>query len=200
MVRKLMAGMLILTFTLMITGCETIQEHPGAATGAGLGAASGAVAGALISKSTKGAVIGGLVGALIGGAIGNYAYDQKKTAGETAQTYNYQQTYGPMITLESVSCSPQTVHPGEVVEMKMTYAILNPTPNTQTNITEIREITQNGVAVGNPQVQIVRTDGTYSSVLPLKLPTNAVKGTYTVNSIVQSDTAKDSRQMTFTVK
>lgn len=195
----IITGVLILFFMSLLSGCETMNENRGATTGAGVGAATGAVAGALIGKDTKSAVIGALAGALVGGAIGHYAYDQKKSREETQQTYNYKSDYGTMLTLEEVSSVPKSVYPGQTVELKMTYAILNPSSNVQTSITESRVITYNGRIVGSPEVRVTRADGTYSSSVPLHLPSNAARGTYVVKSQIQSDNAKDTREFTFTV-
>jgi hypothetical protein len=94
---------------------------------------------------------------------------------------------------------PPTVRPGEVVDLKMTYAVLHPTPNTKTRITEIREISYRGELVGRPEVNVEQSDGTYTTTVPLRLPSNAARGTYRVKSMVQSPNAKDTRETTFTV-
>ncbi len=193
-------GVLILFFVSLLSGCTTIpEEHKGAATGAGIGAATGAVAGAVLGKDTQSAVLGALAGALVGGAIGHYAYDQEKSREQTQQTYSYKPDYGTVLTLEDVSSVPKNVAPGQTVELKMTYAILNPSANVQTSITESRMITYNGTIVGNPEVRVTRADGTYSSSVPLRLPTDAAKGIYVVKSEIRSDNAKDSREFTFKV-
>jgi uncharacterized protein YcfJ len=193
-------GVLILFFMSLLSSCATIpEEHKGATTGAGIGAATGAVAGAILGKDTQSAVLGALAGALVGGAIGHYAYDQKKSREETQQTYNYKSDYGTVLTLEEVSSVPKSVYPGQTVELKMTYAILNPSPDVQTSITETRMITHNGNMVGNPEVRVTRADGTYASSIPLHLPADAARGTYVVKSEIRSDNAKDSREFTFTV-
>ena len=191
---------LILFFISLLSSCATIsEEHKGAATGAGIGAVTGAIAGVLIGDDTQSAVIGALAGALVGGAIGHYAYDKKKNREETQQTYNYKSDYGTVLTLEEVSSIPRNVYPGQTVELKMTYAILNPSPNVQTSITEKRTITYNGTIVGSPEVRVTRADGTYSSSVPLHLSTDAAKGTYVVTSEIRSDNVKDSREFTFMV-
>ena len=135
----------------------------------------------------------------MGGAIGHYAYDQKKSREETQQTYNYKPAYGAVLTLEEVSSVPVSVYPGQTVELKMTYAILNPSPDVQTSITESRVITHNGSIVGQPEVKVTRADGTYTSSVPLHLPANAERGIYVVKSEIQSDSAKDSREFSFSV-
>ena len=126
-------------------------------------------------------------------------YDQQKSRPETEQTYNYKPAYGTVLSIEEVSSEPQTVSRGQTVELRMTYAILNPSPDVQTSLTESRVITHNGKLVGNPEIQVIRSDGTYTSIIPLHLPANAEKGTYVVNSTIQSNNAKDSREFTFTV-
>lgn len=199
--QKLIFGVLILTLILAWSGCQSVpEEHKGAAVGAGVGAAAGTAVGAVIGKDTKGAVIGGLVGALLGGAIGHYAYDKQKTREETVKTYNYEASKGTILTIEDASSSPDTIHPGDVVELKMTYAVLSPSPDTKTRITEIREITHNGQLVGKPEVSVDRVDGTYASAVPLRLSANAEKGVYKVRSTVQSENAKDTREASFTVR
>lgn len=198
---RIISAVLCSTLILWLMGCETVMtEHKGAAVGAGAGAATGAVAGAVIGKGAGAAIIGGLIGGLIGGAIGHYAYDKPRTKEQTAKTYNYQPSQGTILTIENASTSPQIARPGDVVNLNMTYAVLNPSPNAETNITEIREITHNNQLVGNPEVRVVRTDGTYNSTIPLRLPPNAGKGDYKVRTIVQSSNAKDTREIHFTVK
>lgn len=200
MKQRLISSVVIITFITLLSGCQSIpQEHKGAATGAGVGAATGAVAGAVIGKSTKGAVIGALLGALVGGAIGHYAYDKKRTREETARTYNYKESHGKILTIEEASSSPQTAHPGDVVEMKMTYAVLNPSAEAKTSITEIREVTYSGELVGKPEIRVERGDGTYTSTVPIRLPSDAKKGVYKVRTIVQSENAKDTKEISFTV-
>jgi len=198
---RIISPILCFTLILWLMGCQTImEEHRGAAVGAGAGAATGAVVGALFGKGTGAVILGGLIGGLAGGLVGSYAYDMPRTREQTAKTYNYQPSQGTILTIENASTSPKIVHPGDVVNLNMTYAVLNPSPNAETNITEIREITHNNELVGNPEVRVVRTDGTYNSTVPLNLPPNAAKGNYKVRTIVQSSSAKDTREIYFTVQ
>ncbi|HKZ56535.1 MAG TPA: hypothetical protein VJ024_02415 [Thermodesulfovibrionales bacterium] len=201
---KIISIVSILSFIFGILGCATVpEEHKGAATGAAVGGATGAIAGGLLAHrgaKTETAILGGLAGALVGGLIGHYAYDAKKSREETAQKYNYQSSMGTMIRIEDVSLTPSTVKPGGKVDLQVTYAVLGASPDSEINITEVREIKQAGELVGKPEVNIIRGGGTYSSTVPLFLPANAKTGTYSVITTVQSQTAKDSREMFFTVK
>jgi len=197
---KIVSIVTILSFMVVLFGCASIpEEHKGAATGAAVGGATGVVAGALLGQSAKGAIIGGLAGALVGGLIGHYAYDQKKTKEETAQKYAYQSSMGTVLRIEGVTAMPSVVKPGEKVDLNATYAVLAPT-DTDLNITETREIRMGGELVGKPEVNVTRRGGTYSSTVPLFLPSDAKPGTYTVVTTIQTEKAKDSRETSFTVK
>lgn len=201
MKHKLVSVVLVITLVSALSGCQSVpEEHKGAATGAGVGAATGAVAAQVLGQDADGVVIGSLLGALIGGAIGHYFYDKQRTREETAETYDYEASKGTILTIEEASVSPQKVHPGDVVELKMTYAVLHPAPETKTTITEIREIRQKDELVGQPEVRVDRSDGTYTSTVPLRLPASAKKGTYLVRTVVQSANAKDTKEIKFIVE
>lgn len=196
---RIISAAMVLVFLTFI-GCATMQEHKGATYGAGAGAATGAVIGGLAGRSVTGVIVGGLLGALAGGAIGHYAYDKQKERDETAKAVNYDPAKGPVLKIESASVSPQTVNPGEQVNLKLTYYVLNPSKDVQTNVTEIREITHNGQLVGKPEVTATRMDGTYTSTVPVSLPRTALSGEYIVKNTVQSANLKDTQEVRFTVR
>jgi len=204
MYRKFISIIAILTFLTGVFGCASLpEEHKGAATGAGVGAATGAVAGALLGSKgskTEMAILGGLAGALAGGLIGHYAYDQKRTKDETAKKYNYDPSQGKLIRIEDVSVVPATVSPGDTIELKMTYALLGIGSGKEADITEIREIRYEGEIYGKPQINVSRADGTYSTSIPLTLPSDAKKGKYNVITTVQSSYASDSKEVSFEIR
>lgn len=201
MMSKIVSIVLCVALVSFSAGCSTVMdEHRGAAVGAGAGGAVGGIAGAVIGHGTGAVVAGALIGALLGGVVGHFAYDQQKTREQTAQTYKYQPSQGSVLTIENAYASPPTVRPGDVVDLKMTYAVLHPSPNTKTSITEIREISYRGELVGRPEVKVEQSDGTYTSTVPLRLPSNAGRGTYRLKSMVESPNAKDTRETTFTVQ
>jgi len=152
----------------------------------------------LLGKSIQSAVLGGLIGALVVGTIGHYAYDQQRSREETVQTYNYKDSYGTVQAIENAAASPQSVNPGEAVNINMTYALINPKGSLP--IREIREITHNGQIVGKPEVTVQRSAGTYTSTVPIRLPDSAAKGTYQVKTIVQAENVKDTKITSFTVR
>ena len=195
-IRKTFTVLALISMIGLLTSCGTIpEEHKGAAVGAGLGAATGI----LLGGDTEGRIIGGLIGALVGGAIGHYAYDQPRTRQETAKAYDYQASQGTVLTIEDASASPSNAEGGGIVHLSMTYALLTPSQNTETSITEIREITHVGKLVGRPQVTVTRLSGTYTSEIPLHLPKDAGTGVYHVTATVRSADAQDLREFTFNV-
>jgi hypothetical protein len=201
---KIISIVTILSFVFGIFGCATIpEEHKGAATGAAVGGATGAIAGGLLARSgakTETAILGGLAGALVGGLIGHYAYDAKKSREETAQKYSYQSSMGTMVRIENVSVTPNIITPGGKVDLQVTYAVLGASPDSQIPITELREIKQADELIGKPEVNVTRGGGTYSSTVPVFLPSDAKPGTYSVITTVQTTTAKDSKETSFTVQ
>jgi hypothetical protein len=153
---KIVSVILCFALISVSAGCSSImEEHRDAAVGG--------IAGAVIGHGTGAVVAGALIGALVGGAAGHFTYDQQRTREQRAQTYHYQDSQGTVLTIENAYASPPTVRPGDVVDLKMTYAVLHPTPNTKTRITEVREISYRGELVGKPEVNVEQSDGTYTS-------------------------------------
>ena len=186
-----------------LVGCATVQESPKTATGAGVGAVGGAVLGAAIGsawgRAGTGAIIGGLTGALAGGLVGNYYDRQDKARAATAAAYNYNPSSGTLLRIEQVQVTPQTIFPGQAVNLSVTDAVVDPNPQRPVRVTETREIRQNGNLVGNPSVTVNRQGGTYTSRVPLTIPANAAPGSYSVITRVQAGTASDAVSTQFTV-
>ncbi len=189
----------LLIVVMAFIGCETVtetaRENPGAAVGAGVGGAAGVVLGG----STKGRIVGGLLGALVGGAVGHYAYDRRQDRDETAEKYDYTPTSGTKLEIEGASAEPQKVRPGDSVEIKMTYALLSPSEQGQTEITEIREITRDGETVGRLEQVVSQEDGTYTTTVPIQLPEKAEAGTYQVKTTVKAGNESAQETTSFTV-
>jgi uncharacterized protein YcfJ len=200
---RVLVLLLIGVFVLNVFGCASIpEEHEGAATGAGIGAATGVIAGSLLGAhgaKTEMAILGGLAGALVGGAIGHYAVDQKRTAQDTNSRYNYQSS-AVSIRIEDTSTYPTDVRAGDQVDLKATYAVLGVPSGSQIDLIEKREITHAGQIVGSPEVTVSRLGGTYTSTVPLFLPSDAKTGTYRVRTTIQATNSSDTRESTFYVR
>ncbi len=186
-----LAGMLLVN----LTACQMIEDNPKAARGAGIGALSGAVVGG-VAKGSKGALVGAFVGALAGGGIGAYLDHKDRSAEETRRAYDYNPSRGVELLLSEVDVDPSTVEPGDSVSLAATYAVMAPRDDTQLTLTETRLISLRGERVASAEKAVVRTPGTYTSELQVKLPDNAARGTYTV--VVTVEGAGESTQMTST--
>ncbi len=196
--KNIIAVALTVLFIFALTGCQYIpEEHRGAAVGAGVGAATGAAAGEAIGNHP---VVGALLGALVGGAIGNYAYDQRRNREQTISNYDYEPASGTQLSIENVSATPQQISPGNTVDLKVTYALLTPIADQSVPITELRKVEHNNQIVANPEVSVQHTGGTYTSTIPIKLPSTAAPGEYTVTYDIKGDTANATRTTTFTVR
>ncbi len=175
---------LIMTISLGSAGCETVSEHQKTAIGTGAGAAGGALIGGLISRNTTGVVVGGLVGALAGGGIGYYLERQDRTASQAAVATGYSPAQGNLVRVDGVQVLPAQVRPGETVSLAITYTVLTPRDDQSYLVRETREIRHDGVLVANPTTEFHRSNGTFTSALPITLPPTAGRGTYEVATTV----------------
>jgi surface antigen len=183
-----------------LTACETIQQNPKTAIGAGVGAAGGAVAGGLIGRGTTGVVIGGLLGGLAGGAIGQYLDRQDRTRAQAAQATAYDPAQGDIVRVERVEATPSPVKPGGTVNLTATYTVLTPQADRSLAVRETREVRHNGVLVANPTTEFTRQGGTFTSAVPITLPSTATVGTYEVTVTVAIGDRLSRGTTTFTVQ
>ncbi len=175
---------LIMAVSLGSAGCATISEHEKTVIGAGAGAAGGALVGGLISRNTTGVVVGGLVGALAGGGIGYYLERQDRTRQQAVAQTGYSPAQGNLVRVDGVQADPTRVRPGETVNLAITYTVLTPSADQSYLVRETREIRHDGVLVANPTTEIYRSNGTFTSALPITLPATAGRGTYEVATTV----------------
>jgi hypothetical protein len=181
----------------LLNGCETIEravkDNPKTAVGAGGATAEGP------AEAPQGAVIGGFTGVLTGGVIGNVLDRQERTRAATAETIAYSGEKGDLVRIEAVSLNPQSIRPGETVDLNVQYAILTSGGTEPVRVREIRHIYYQGDLVGNPVVQVERPNGTYWSTLPIKLPPSATPGRYEVVVGVEMNGTLDRWESRFTV-
>jgi outer membrane lipoprotein SlyB len=199
-------GLVILVVLVCVAvisgGCETIERslkgNPNTAVGAGVGGAGGALVGGL-AGATRGAIIGGLAGGLAGGVIGNLLDRRERTRQATAMNEAYTQDQGNLVRIEEVGINPQSIHPGETVNINIRYAIITPQGTAPARVREVRQIYHQGQLVGNPVVEIDRPDGTYWSTLPITLPATAELGRYDVVVGVEMNGSVDRWESRFAV-
>jgi predicted lipid-binding transport protein (Tim44 family) len=200
--RGIASALLLVGGMAFLNGCESIERaikgNPKTAAGAGVGGAGGALIGGLASGGT-GALVGGLTGVLAGGVIGHLLERQERTGAATSETIAYTDEKGDVVRIEEVSLNPQSIRPGETINVNMQYAIVSKGDAEPTRVREIRHIYYKGELVGNPVVEVQRWDGTYWSTLPIKLPESAAPGSYEVVAGVEMNGALDRWESRFMV-
>jgi hypothetical protein len=212
MFRRILALAMIVIFTLALGGCMTESGYysPGESAGAGAlgGAATGAALGAIIGAATgspaTGAWIGAASGALVGG-VGAYLYaehqnNEIRSSQAAAQYSNYNPSQGNMVSVNETSVNPSVAHPGQQVNLGMTYTVLSP-DNAPTSVTLVREVHFGGQMVGQPyQATVTNANGTFTDSVAYSLPSNASFGSYTVTSRVISSYGSDQRDSFFSIQ
>jgi outer membrane lipoprotein SlyB len=197
-------GLCMMLVAVSAVGCstveETVRERPKTTVGAAAGVAGGALLGGLIFKSATGAIVGGLLGGLAGGLIGNALENKEQDYETTAREYNYTSAQGTVVRIERAEVEPSVVRRGERVNLITHYALLTPSPNQPTTVTERLEIRRAGELTGNPVHTVQRQGGTWASAIPLTLPQSARPGTYRVTTIVEAGDSQDSATTSFTVQ
>ena len=211
-IRKFMPMILVIRMSRSLLSCGTGSGNydPGRSTAAGAlgGAAAGAALGSIIGAATgspgTGAWVGAASGAIVGGLGGamyaRHMNQQMRNRAVAAQQYNYTPGRGVLVDVSEAASSPNTVRPGQAVDMSMTYTILNP-DNSPTQVTLYREVRQNGSTVGQPHaVQVVNQNGTFQDRVAFTVPPNAGPGLYTVSSRVLSSYGSAERTSSLTVQ
>ena len=191
---------LVLVSFAALSGCATIEDNPRTAIGTGVGAAGGALAGGLISGGATGAVVGGLIGALAGGGIGYYLDHQEKTRAQAVTDTGYTPAQGNVVRVDRVQADPATLQQGGTVNMMTTYTVLTPRAEDRVTVREAREVRRNGVLLANPTNEIARANGTFSSTLPITLPSDGARGTYEVTTTVAIGDRSSHGISTFVVR
>ena len=201
MKRFAFVGMLLLALT--VSGCYTERQAQYTTTGAGVGAVTGGILGGILGgisgRPGEGMLVGSIFGGLAGASIGNNEYHLQRSEEDAASYYHYdrQEAQRDLIRVEDLTASPQTVRPGDDVNISATFTMLS--PGKSRLVHEVLEIKHDGRVIGKPETTIKRQGGTWVSSIPVRIPPEATPGTYTVTLVVESDTAGDARETSFIV-
>lgn len=173
-----------------LAGCAgtSSEGQQGAAVGAGTGAAVGALTGGLLG-GWKGALIGAGAGAVLGGLvgwqIGEYRARQTRGPQEAAAAYSYTPQQGTIAKIDLTDAAPKQLKPGDQIVLQTEYTVLTPPQQGQVTVKEVRTISLNNKPLHRLEQQSQLAAGTYLSEQPLKLPSDAVEGRYTVTTSVE---------------
>jgi outer membrane lipoprotein SlyB len=211
-IHKIMALPLVFLLSVSLLGCATPSgtydtgqsTAAGALGGAAAGAALGSIIGAATGSPATGAWVGAATGAIAGGVGGalyaQHMNQQMRDRQMAAQQYNYNSSRGVLVDVSQATATPNTVRPGQTVNMAMTYTVLNP-DNTPTRVTLYREVRLSGQTVGQPNtVQIMNQNGTYQDRVAFTVPSVAGPGIYTVSNRVLTDYGSAERTSSFSVQ
>ncbi len=200
-----------LAFSVFLVACATpsgtYDPYKSAAAGtlggAALGAAFGSAIGAATGSAGKGAWIGAAAGGVLGGVGGAiYAAHQNsaiRSPDQAAAAYQYS-GHGNIISIDAVSASPTSVHPGQKINFGMEYTILAPN-NTPVAVTLVREIRYNNTPIGSPHnVTVTNLNGSYKDSIEYTVNNNAYHGNYTVLSRVSNSYGTTQKEAYFTVQ
>jgi hypothetical protein len=147
--------------------------------------------------------VGAAAGGVLGG-VGGYLYaehrnSEMRSAAMAAQSYNYNPSRGNVVNIDRADVSPSRVRAGQSVSMVMQYTILTP-GNYPVSVSLTREIRKDGVPVGQPyQTTVNNANGTFMDQVAYTVPGNAVPGTYTVASRLDSSVGSAQRDTYFIV-
>jgi outer membrane lipoprotein SlyB len=209
--RKILALAMVLLLSISLVSCTTPSGSydpvrttaAGAGGGALAGAAIGSIIGAATGSPATGAWVGAATGAIAGG-VGAALYarhmnQQMRNREMAAQQYNYSPGRGAVVDVSAAQAMPNTVRPGQTVDIAMTYTILTPN-DTPTQVTLQREIRQDGRMVGQPHsTQATNQNGTYEDRVSFTVPRDAGPGPYSVSNRVLSSYGSAERSAYFTV-
>ncbi|MBI1320379.1 MAG: hypothetical protein GC168_15740 [Candidatus Hydrogenedens sp.] len=167
-----------------MSGCETTGGAAGA--GAGIGALAGAVIGHQSGHALEGAAIGAAVGAASGAVAHDIRSKRARSEQETAEAYNYQPSQGETLRFEGAEVMPASVRPGEMIESRVTYALLGTGGGVQ--VTETRRMMgQDGRLIAELSSEgFTRGDGTWVSSQNFRLPNNQAPGSYQIETEVRT--------------
>jgi outer membrane lipoprotein SlyB len=151
------------------------------------GCLSGVVIGGIASGNVFGALLGGMVGTAFGAVIGQH-FDKKVASREDALLKYALKDDGKKLFIENSSSVPDTAVTGSTVNTGVQYSVLAPADIKQIKITETRMLFNEKEGwIKLAERQVVRTQGTYSSVFSFTIPKRISKGDAVIVTIISND-------------
>lgn len=192
--------------------CVAVVLHGCASTGGVsgkqvLGAAVGGVVGAgiclAVTRNPVACALAGVGGAIAGWGVGtvveNYARQQRSFEAERAE-FGYQPAQGTRIEMRKSQTSPETVAPGQSLEVITQYALLGPDAEKPIAITETLSVWRDGNEIVKGTAKVVeRLPGGWEVSDRLKVPEKAPPGRYQVKQELSAGNAKSASLTPFVV-
>ncbi len=195
---------------VLLTGCATqggTDQLKGGGAGAFIGAAGGCLIGLAFggaSGCVKGAITGGVVGAVAGWSavkISQYQAEPVRTAKADQHMYPMiKPVDSAQVKIRKGTSTPQSVRPGDTVNLSMDYSLTLP-PNMQTTpVTERWVLMKDGKSIAElPPQDSQRHSGGWVAKASIPIPKDADSGTYVIEHMVQAGTSNDTDESTFVI-
>jgi outer membrane lipoprotein SlyB len=189
----------------MLVSCSTSSDSTNQILGGLGGAALGAGIGALATHGDTTAILAGAAaGAVAGWAavkLVQYHSEQTRSAKEEAKALGYRSADGTVVKIRGASVSPDSVQPGDTVNLRMDYAVLAPQGTTSVPVNEVWTLEKDGKRLASvPPKQESRAPGGWQTRAGIDIPKNASTGTYVVKNRVEAGDSYDERLATFTIR
>ena len=151
------------------------------------GGISGVLIGGIASGNVFGALLGGMVGTALGAFIGQH-FDKKVASREDALLKYALRDDEKKLFIENSSTVPDAASTGSTVNALVQYTVLAPADIKQIKITETRMLFDEKKGwLKLAERQVVRTQGTYSSVFSFTIPKRISKGDAVIVTIISND-------------
>lgn len=185
---------MIFSFTgFQFSGCATVQSEFDTRANMGMfgGCVSGVIVGGLVGN-----VFGALLGGMLGIATGNYVgehYDKKLGTREEALMKNRLKDKEEKLHVEESLIDPRNAVAGSTIKTSVRYTVLAPADIKEIEITETRMLFSDKEGfIKLDERQVLRTQGTHSSMFKFTVPEKISKGDALVITIISSDKQKES--------
>lgn len=193
----------VLAFSL-IPGCAT-NNAGRELTGAGIGAAMAAGIAALAGGDTKTIIASAAGGAVAGWSIAkltNYQSNKTRTVEKDNEVFGLTEPAATtLVKIRRGSSSPETVKPGDFVNIVTDYSIIAPESVESIDVEESWQLKKDGkeLAALDPQFN-KRSVGGWATKAQILIPPEAENGTYVIEHKIQAGTSYDVDQSVFVVQ
>ena len=187
----------LLSIAIVASGCQTYGES--GAAGAAAGAGTGAIIGHQSGHQGEGAVIGAVLGGLLGLIVHSERTRKTRDAATTAQAYPVDSQEGEHLQFEDAQVYPSSVKRGNLAEATIQYALLG-VPTLGVDVAESRTLKSGDQVLAELSTHhFTRTNGTWVSTLPFRIPQSIEPGEYTIVQSVQTAQSRISSNTRFIV-
>jgi hypothetical protein len=174
-----------------LNGCASVKSQLDFPTKSDKGMFGGCISGVVIGGIASGNVIGAMLGAMVGTAfgafIGQYLDNRVASRGEALLKYALRDGEEKLF-VENSSTLPEAAATGSTVNSRVQYTVLAPADTKQIKITETRMLLDEKEGwIKLAERQVVRTQGTHSSVFSFTVPDRLSKGDTVIITIISND-------------